>query len=75
VAQDLASGQLVQVPGRGLSAQGSWHISTLASGQAPPAAEEMTRFITTPRATQAMLRGRAVVHGRFKPAVHVTLWS
>ncbi len=75
VAQDLASGQLVQVPGRGLSAQGSWHISTLASGQAPPAAEEMTRFITTPRATQAMLRGRAVVHGRFKPAVHVTRWS
>jgi hypothetical protein len=35
----------------------------------------MTRFITTPRATQAMLRGRAVAHGRFKPAVHVTLWS
>ena len=57
VAQDLASGQLVQVPGRNLSAQGSWHISTLGGGQATPAAEEMTRFITTPRATQAMLRG------------------
>ncbi len=75
VAQDLASGQLVQVSGRNLSAQGSWHISTLGGGQATPAAEEMTRFITTPRATQAMLRGRAVAHGRFKPAVHVTLWS
>jgi DNA-binding transcriptional LysR family regulator len=75
VAQDLAAKQLVQIPGRGLSAQGSWHISTLSGGQATPAAEEMTRFVTTPRATQAMLRGRAVTHGRFKPAVHVTLWS
>ena len=34
-----------QVAGRNLSAQGSWHISTLGSGQATPAAEEMTRFI------------------------------
>jgi LysR family transcriptional regulator, low CO2-responsive transcriptional regulator len=75
VAQDLAAGQLVQVAGRALTAQGSWHISTLGGGQATPSAEEMTRFITTPRATQAMLRGRAVAHGRFKPAVHVTLWS
>jgi DNA-binding transcriptional LysR family regulator len=75
VAQDLAAGQVVQVSGRGLTAQGSWHISTLGGGQATPAAEEMARFITTPRATQAMLRGRAVTHGRFKPAVHVTLWS
>ena len=35
----------------------------------------MTRFVTTPRAIQSMLRGRAVAHGRFHPAVHVTLWS
>jgi hypothetical protein len=75
VAHDLAAGQLKQVTGRNLTAQGSWHISTLGGGQATPAADEMTRFITTPRATQAMLRGRAVTHGRFKPAVHVTLWS
>jgi len=75
VAQDLASGQLVQVQSRALSAQGSWHISILGAGRATPAAEEMARFVTTPRATQAMLRGRAVTHGRFKPAVHVTLWS
>lgn len=75
VTQDLAASQLVRVVGPHLSAQGSWHISTLGGSQATPAAEEMTRFITTPRATQAMLRGRAVTHGRFKPAVHVTLWS
>jgi LysR family transcriptional regulator, low CO2-responsive transcriptional regulator len=72
---DVSRGALVPIPGRLTQAQGSWHITVLAGGQATPAAEEMARFVTTPRATQAMLRGRAVVHGRFKPAVHVTLWS
>ncbi|MBZ5739421.1 LysR family transcriptional regulator [Nocardioides mangrovi] len=75
VAQDLAAGTLVKVPGPALQGQGAWSISTLGGQQATPAAEEMSRFVSTPRATQAMLRGRAVTHGRFKPAVHVTLWS
>ena len=42
--------------------------------QTPPTAE-LLRFITSPRATQAMVRGAGVHLGRFKPAVHVTLWS
>ncbi|GAB6984337.1 LysR family transcriptional regulator [Nocardioides pyridinolyticus] len=75
VAQDLAAGALVQVPGRPVQGQGSWNISILAGQRATPAAEEMARFVSTPRATQAMLRGRGVTHGRFRPAVHVTLWS
>jgi DNA-binding transcriptional LysR family regulator len=75
VAPDLAAKSLARVPGRLLQAQGAWNISTLPGQQATPAAEEMTRFVTTPRAIQAMLRGRAVAHGRFHPAVHVTLWS
>jgi hypothetical protein len=40
-----------------------------------PAAAELLRFITTPRATQAMVRGAGVTLGRFRPAVYVTLWS
>jgi DNA-binding transcriptional LysR family regulator len=75
VAHDLAAKSLVRIPGRLLQAQGSWNISTLPGQQATPAAEEMARFVTTPRAIQSMLRGRAVPHGRFHPAVHVTLWS
>jgi len=75
VAHDLATKSLVRIPGRLLQAQGSWNISTLPGQQATPAAEEMTRFVATPRAIQSMLRGRAVAHGRFHPAVHVTLWS
>ena len=41
----------------------------------PTAAAELTRFITTPRATQAMLRGSGVNVGHFRPSIHVTLWS
>lgn len=40
-----------------------------------PAVEELRRFVTTPRATQAMLRGSGVDISRFRPSVHVTLWS
>ena len=50
---------------------------TLTSFVVPQTASaaELLRFITTPRATQAMVRGAGVNLGRFKPAVHVTLWS
>jgi LysR family transcriptional regulator, low CO2-responsive transcriptional regulator len=75
VQPDLVGGTLVPVPGRLTQAQGAWHVTVLGGGRATPAAEELARFVTTPRAIQAMLRGRAVAHGRFKPAVHVTLWS
>ncbi|MBX6748637.1 MAG: LysR family transcriptional regulator [Micromonosporaceae bacterium] len=75
VAPDLASGDLKRVPAPSLQAQGTWSILTLSPPQAPPAAVELARFVTTPRATQAMLRGSGVTLGRFKPAIHVTLWS
>ena len=75
VAQDIAGGSLARLPGQHLQAQGAWSVSTLVTQQAPPAAVELTRFVTTPRATQAMLRGRGTAYGRFKPAIHVTLWS
>jgi hypothetical protein len=38
-------------------------------------AAELTRFVTTPRAIQAMLRGSGVNVGHFKPSIHITLWS
>jgi LysR family transcriptional regulator, low CO2-responsive transcriptional regulator len=75
VSQDLAKGDLKRVPAQLLQAQGAWFILTLTALQAPPVATELTRFITTPRATQAMLRGTGVTRGRFKPSIHVTLWS
>jgi DNA-binding transcriptional LysR family regulator len=72
---DVSSGQLKVLKGRGLTASGSWSAMTLPSHAVVPAAAELTRFITTPRATQAMLRGSGVNVGHFRPSIHVTLWS
>ncbi|GAA4355893.1 LysR family transcriptional regulator [Angustibacter luteus] len=73
VARDVAQGRLVRVSGQGLQADAVWSIMTLR--QPADAVAELTRFVTTPRATQAMLRGSGVNISHFKPSVHVTLWS
>ncbi|AWS45091.1 LysR family transcriptional regulator [Streptosporangium sp. 'caverna'] len=75
VAQDLANGRLVRLAGKTLRLDGVWATLTLAEGGASSAAAELVRFVTNPRATQAMLRGPGVNVGRFRPSVHVTLWS
>ncbi|MEZ5095999.1 MAG: LysR family transcriptional regulator [Nocardioides sp.] len=75
VSRDVATGTLVQLPGPLLQVGGTWNIWTLSEHHAPPEALELARFVTTPRATQAMLRGPGTSVGRFKPSVHVTLWS
>lgn len=75
VTADLTAGDLLRVPAPHARAEGSWSIATLAGDAAPAAAAELVRFITTPRATQAMLRGSGAAAGRFRPSIHVTLWS
>lgn len=75
VAADVANGRLVEVAGPHLQAAGVWSALTLPAHSMLPAAAELVRFITTPRATQAMLRGAGVSIGHFRPSVHVTLWN
>lgn len=75
VGKDLAAGRLVQVKGEGLQAAGEWSLLTLTPAARQPAVSELVRFITTPRCTQAMLRGTGVGVTRFRPKIHVTLWS
>jgi DNA-binding transcriptional LysR family regulator len=75
VGKDLAAGRLVQVKGQGLQVQGEWSALTLTPAARQPAVSELVRFITTPRCTQAMLRGTGVGVTRFRPKIHVTLWS
>lgn len=75
VARDLAEGRLVRLSGPGLQADGVWSALTLPEPVAGSAVDELTRFVGTPRATQAMLRGSGVNVGHFRPSVHVTLWS
>lgn len=75
VAKDLTSGRLVHIKGSGLQISGEWFASTLPANARQPAVSELVRFITTPRCTQAMIRGTGVGVTRFRPKVHVTLWS
>ena len=75
VAQDLAAGRLAPVPGPGMRARGRWAAAALPPHSHPPATAELLSFLTTPRATQAMVRGAGAAVGRFKPSVHVTLWN
>lgn len=75
VSQDLMNGDLVRIQSPALQVNGAWSILMLTGPHGSPEAAELTRFITTPRAIQAMLRGSGVTPGRFKPSIHVTLWS
>lgn len=75
VGKHLAAGRVIQVKGQGLQTPGEWCAMTLSPAARQPAVSELVRFITTPRCTQAMLRGTGVGVARFRPKVHVTLWS
>jgi DNA-binding transcriptional LysR family regulator len=75
VAKDLADGRLTHLAGPGLQVSGEWCATTLPPSARQPAVSELVRFITTPRCTQAMIRGTGVEVTRFRPKVHVTLWS
>lgn len=75
VAKDLSAGRLVHIKGPGLQTSGEWTASTLPPASRQSAVSELVRFITTPRCTQAMIRGTGVGVTRFRPKVHVTLWS
>lgn len=76
VARDLAKGDLVRVVSPALQGEGTWTTLVLGErGVVSSAAAELTRFVSTPRAIQAMVRGSGVTVGRFQPSVHVTLWS
>lgn len=75
VREDLNTGRLAQVEVPGPRLEGMWTAMTLPIDRATPAAAELLRFITTPRATQAMLNGSGANIARFRPSVHITLWS
>jgi DNA-binding transcriptional LysR family regulator len=78
VRADLAAGTLMPIDNaetRGFDGSGSWTTVTLPGHTVLPAAAELTRFIATPRATAAMLRGSGASVGHFRPSVHITLWS
>lgn len=72
---DLTQARLVRVDVRGGLQEGVWTVITPPAHSITSAAAELKRFITTPRATQAMLQGEGATIGHFQPSIHVTLWS
>ena len=75
VTADLSARRLVRIDGPGLQVPGEWCAMTLPPPSVQPAVSELVRFVSTPRCTQAMIRGSGVEISRFRPKVHVTLWS
>jgi DNA-binding transcriptional LysR family regulator len=75
VAEALRSGELMRVERADCSATGTWTASSLPADRCSQVASELVRFVSTPRAIQAMLSGSGTGIGRFKPRVHITLWS
>ena len=69
------TGDLVLIDDRRCAATGTWTATCLAGDRATSAARELMRFVSTPRAIQAMLAGSGSRIGRVKPSVHITLWS
>ena len=72
--EPIASGSLHRLTTSGAEAPGIWTATTLPPDQTVTVAAELMRFITTPRATQAMLSGSGANIAHFRPKVHVTLW-
>ncbi|BBH71546.1 LysR family transcriptional regulator [Actinoplanes sp. OR16] len=75
VAPEIRKGHLVSFCGSHATIEEVWHSITLAEPATPSAAGELARFASTPRAIQAMMRGTGINKSRFRPSVHVTLWS
>ncbi len=72
---ELSDGRLVRVDVPGAMVDGVWATFALRHDLGNPLANEIIRFASTPRAIQAMLTGSGANIARFKPRVHVTLWS
>jgi len=72
---ELSDGRLVRVDVPGAMVDGVWATFSLRHDLGNPLTNEIIRFASTPRAIQAMLTGSGANIARFKPRVHVTLWS
>ena len=65
---------VLDVPGTPLN--GMLYASALRGERRSQTAAALCRFVTTPAATQVLLaRATGVAVNRFRPTVHVTLWS
>lgn len=69
-------GTLVIVDVRDALLEGYLYASSLGDDRRSPTASALCRFMTTPEAVQSVLtRSSKLPMARFRPAVHITLWS
>ncbi|MFZ2501230.1 MAG: LysR family transcriptional regulator, partial [Nocardioides sp.] len=65
LSRDLARHELVRVDGPHVSAQGSWTVWTPTGSMRSEIAAELARYVASPHAMRAMVRGRGVSVERF----------
>jgi LysR family transcriptional regulator, low CO2-responsive transcriptional regulator len=76
VLDEVERGALVALDVRGTPIKRLWFASMLAPDRRTAPAWALRRFVTTAEATQALLaRAGGVPAERFRPPVHVTIWS
>ena len=76
VTGELRRGALVQLAVPGTPLETFWQLSMLSRGRPDDAAAVLRRFIVQPEAIRAILNRTAGERAeRFRPAVHVTIWS
>lgn len=73
---DLAAQGLARLPVRGTPIEDMWHAITVAPERRSPMASRLLRFLASPDALMAMHHaGSGVPAARFRPPIHVTIWS
>ncbi len=73
---DLATRNLARVVVDGLPTDAHWYAAALTSERRSDLASRFLRYLSTPDAHQNMRRpGDGVPATRFRPPVHVTIWS
>jgi DNA-binding transcriptional LysR family regulator len=76
VAHQLQRRELTIVPTPATPTAICWHASTLPRERRPTATVSLLHFLSTPQAMHVMRSpGAGVPPARFRPPVHVTIWS
>lgn len=73
---EISKGELVRLDVVDTPISLLWHVTSRADDRRPPMVSRFRRFLTTPDAMHAMHRmDGSVPASRFRPPVHVTIWS
>jgi hypothetical protein len=76
VEDELRRGVLVALELQGTPLDMLWQLSSLTAERRVPAASLLRRYIAQPDATRTILaRSAGHTGSRFRPPVHVTIWT